>query len=88
MHGLTLSLAQELAPRGIRVNCVAPGAVATDLIAAARANPAFEQAVSAMTAFRRIGEPSDIADAVLLLLQPEAGWITGQIVEVSGGLRL
>jgi NAD(P)-dependent dehydrogenase (short-subunit alcohol dehydrogenase family) len=87
-HGLTLSLAQELAPRHIRVNGVAPGAVSTDLIADARQNPAFEQAVSAMTAFRRLGEPSDIADAVLLLLQPEAGWITGQIIEVSGGLRL
>jgi NAD(P)-dependent dehydrogenase (short-subunit alcohol dehydrogenase family) len=87
-HGLTLSLAQELAPRRIRVNGVAPGAVSTDLIADARQNPAFEQAVSAMTAFRRLGEPSDIADAVLLLLQPEAAWITGQIIEVSGGLRL
>jgi NAD(P)-dependent dehydrogenase (short-subunit alcohol dehydrogenase family) len=87
-HGLTLSLAQELAPRRIRVNSVAPGAVATDLIADARQNPAFEQMVSAMTAFRRLGEPADIADAVLLLLQPEAAWITGQIIEVSGGLRL
>ena len=87
-HGLTLSLAQELAPRGIRVNLVAPGAVATDLIAESRKNPAFEQGISAVTAFGRLGEPVDIANAVLLLLQPEAGWITGQIVEVSGGLRL
>ena len=87
-HGLTLSYAQELAPRGIRVNCVAPGAVATDLIAEARQNEAFERGVKAMTAFGRLGEPSDIADAVLLLLQPESGWITGQVIEVSGGLRL
>jgi NAD(P)-dependent dehydrogenase (short-subunit alcohol dehydrogenase family) len=87
-HGLTLSLAQALAPRGIRVNCVAPGAVETDLIADARANPAFEEGVKAITAFGRLGKPVDIASAVMLLLQPEAGWITGQVIEVSGGLRL
>jgi NAD(P)-dependent dehydrogenase (short-subunit alcohol dehydrogenase family) len=70
------------------VNVVAPGAVDTDLIAESRKNPAFDQAVIAMTAFGRIGTPADIADAVLLLLQPEASWITGQVIEVSGGLRL
>ena len=88
MHGLTLSLAQELAPRKITVNAIAPGAVATDLIAESRKHPAFEQAVLTMTAFGRLGQPKDIADAALLLVQPEAGWITGQIIEVSGGLRL
>ena len=41
-----------------------------------------------MTAIGRLGQPKDIADAALLLVQPEAGWITGQIIEVSGGLRL
>ena len=88
MHGLTLSLDQELAPRKITVNAIAPGAVATDLIAESRKHPAFEQAVLTMTAFGRLGQPKDIADAALLLVQPEAGWITGQIIEVSGGLRL
>jgi 3-oxoacyl-[acyl-carrier protein] reductase len=88
IHGLTLSLAEELAPKQITVNVVAPGAVETDLIAESQKNPAFNQAVIAMTAFRRIGKPIDIAGAVLLLTQPEAGWITGQIIEVSGGLRM
>jgi NAD(P)-dependent dehydrogenase (short-subunit alcohol dehydrogenase family) len=87
-NSLTLSLAEELAPRKITVNAVAPGAVATDLISEARKNPAFEQMVLGMTAFRRLGEPSDIANAVELLVDPKAGWITGQIIEVSGGLRL
>jgi len=86
-HGLTLSYAQELAPRGIKVNCVAPGAVATDLIAPSRGD-AFDKAVKSVTAFGRIGEPSDIANAILLLVQPEAAWITGQTIEVSGGLRI
>jgi 3-oxoacyl-[acyl-carrier protein] reductase len=62
--------------------------VETDLIADARANPAFEEGVKAITAFGRLGKPVDIASAVMLLLQPEAGWITGQVIEVSGGLRL
>jgi 3-oxoacyl-[acyl-carrier protein] reductase len=87
-NGLTLSLAAELAPRRITVNAIAPGAVATDLIAEARQNPAFEQAVIAMTAFRRLGEPQDIANVVWLLVSPQGGWITGQVIEASGGLRL
>ncbi|MDB5447858.1 MAG: hypothetical protein JWQ97_3175 [Phenylobacterium sp.] len=88
MNSWTLSLAQELAPKKINVNCVAPGAVDTDLIAGSKGNPAFEQMVLANTAFRRLGQASDIADAIMLLVQPEAAWITGQIIEVSGGLRL
>jgi 3-oxoacyl-[acyl-carrier protein] reductase len=87
-NSLTLSLAEELAPRKITVNAIAPGAVATDLIAEASKNPAFVQAVTSVTAFRRIGEPQDIANAVDLLVSEKGGWITGQIIEVSGGLRL
>jgi NAD(P)-dependent dehydrogenase (short-subunit alcohol dehydrogenase family) len=87
-NGLTLSMAQEFAPRRITVNALAPGAVATDLINEARKDPAFERGVIAMTAFRRLGEPEDIAGVVRLLVSPEAGWITGQVIEASGGLRL
>jgi NAD(P)-dependent dehydrogenase (short-subunit alcohol dehydrogenase family) len=87
-NGLTLSLAAELASRKITVNAVAPGAVATDMVAESRKNPAFEAAVLAVTAFRRFGEPEDIANMVALLCRPEAGWVTGQIIEASGGLRL
>lgn len=88
VSGLTLSLAAELGPRQITVNAVAPGAVATDLIANLRENKAIIEQIERQTAFGRIGEPDDIADAVLLLLRPEARWITGQTIEVSGGLRL
>jgi len=88
LNGLTRSLAQELAPRRITVNQISPGAVATDLSADQRAIPGFNEMVIASTAFGRYGETTDIADAVLLFLQPEASWITAQIVEVSGGVKL
>ena len=88
INGLTRSLAQELAPRRITVNAVNPGAVATDLSAKQREIPGFNEMVIAATAFGRYGETADIANAVLLLLQQEASWITAQVIEVSGGLRI
>ena len=63
-------------------------AVLTDLSADQRKIPGFNEMVIAATAFGRYGETGDIAGAILLLLQPEAGWITAQIIEVSGGLRI
>lgn len=88
VKGLTLSLAAALGPRLITVNAIAPGAVATDLIADLQNNSAAIEHIKRVTAFGRIGQVDDIADAVLLLLRPEARWITGQVIEVSGGLRL
>ncbi len=88
VNGLTLSLAQELAPRRITVNAVAPGAVATDMIAAARQDKVFNDMVIGATAFKRFGEPQDIADVVGFLVGPQGGWVTAQVIEASGGLRL
>jgi NAD(P)-dependent dehydrogenase (short-subunit alcohol dehydrogenase family) len=88
VNGLTVSLAQELAPRRITVNAVSPGAVATDLLTAARQDPAFEKMVVSGTAFGRFGEPADIAQVVAFLCGPEAGWVTGQVIEATGGARL
>ena len=88
VNGLTLSLAQELAPRRITVNAVAPGATATDMISAARADKTFNDMVIGATAFKRFGEPQDIANVVGFLVGPEGGWVTGQVIEASGGLRL
>ena len=87
-NSLTWSLAAELAPRKITVNAIAPGAVATDLLAQSLKDPAFEQAMIATTAFGRLGEPDDIAAAVGLLVGDGGAWITGQIIEASGGMRL
>ena len=88
VKGLTLSLAAALGSRRITVNAIAPGAVDTDLIADLQSNPAAIEHIERVTAFGRIGQVDDIADAILLLLRHEARWITGQVIEVSGGLRL
>jgi NAD(P)-dependent dehydrogenase (short-subunit alcohol dehydrogenase family) len=88
VNGLTLSLAAELGPRGISVNAVAPGATDTDLIAHLAQKPEFHRTIAATTAFGRLGQPEDIAEAVMMLVAPENRWVTGQIVEASGGLRL
>jgi 3-oxoacyl-[acyl-carrier protein] reductase len=81
----TRGMAKELGPRGIRVNAVAPGA--TSLPEAPRL-PELTQLFVNETALGRIGTPQDIARAVRFLAGEEAGFITGQVLEVSGGYRL
>lgn len=84
---ITRSLAAELGPRHILVNAVLPGPVDTE---GSRAMPGADQinaAFLARTPLGRIGRPRDISTVVLFLVSPEAGWITGQIIQVSGGLR-
>jgi NAD(P)-dependent dehydrogenase (short-subunit alcohol dehydrogenase family) len=86
---LTRYMAKELAPRGIRVNTLAPGGVETDFNGAAlRDNPGLNKAVASQTALGRVGLPDDIGGALAVLLSPEAQWITGQRIEVSGGMVL
>lgn len=81
----TRGMAKELGPRGIRVNAVAPGAI--NLPEAPRP-PELTQLFVNETALGRIGEPMDIARAVRFLASEEASFITGQVLEVSGGYRL
>ncbi len=81
----TRGMAKELGPRGIRVNAVAPGA--TNLPEAPR-SPELTQLFVNDTALGRIGTPLDVARAVRFLAGDEAGFITGQVLEVSGGYRL
>ncbi len=85
----TRYLAKELGPRRITANVIAPGAIETDFSGGAvRDNPELNKMVASMTALGRVGLPDDIGGAVAMLLSPEAGWINGQRVEVSGGQGL
>jgi len=86
---MTRYLAKELAPRGITVNVVAPGAVETDFgNGAVRDNAQLNAAIAGQTTLGRVGQPDDIGAAVAMLLSPGSGWITGQRIEVSGGMVL
>jgi NAD(P)-dependent dehydrogenase (short-subunit alcohol dehydrogenase family) len=84
--GLMLSAAATYAPRGIRVNCVAPGLVETPLTARITGNETALEASRAMHALGRIGHPEEVASAIAWLLDPENSWITGQTIGVDGGL--
>jgi NAD(P)-dependent dehydrogenase (short-subunit alcohol dehydrogenase family) len=86
---LTRYLAKELGTRGIRVNAIAPGAIATDFSGGAvRDNPQVNAFVAANTALGRTGQPDDIGGAVAALLSERMGWINGVTVEASGGMFL
>ncbi|MFE1948898.1 SDR family oxidoreductase [Streptomyces sp. NPDC059524] len=88
LNTFTLALAKELAPRGITVNAVAPGFVETDMNAAKRATPEAAAHLAASSVFNRIGRPADIADIVTFLASDASRWVTGQILDASGGSRL
>jgi NAD(P)-dependent dehydrogenase (short-subunit alcohol dehydrogenase family) len=84
VEGLTVALAAELAPK-IRVNCAAPSLTRTPLAKGLTANETMANAIAALHAIPRLGEPDDVAALGALLLDGEAGWITGQIIGVDGG---
>jgi 3-oxoacyl-[acyl-carrier protein] reductase len=88
VNAITRSLAQELGPRKIRVNAVNPGMIETEgLHTAGIPGSDFHKQVEAQTPLGRIGQPQDIAPAVVFLASPESAWITGETLYVSGGLR-
>jgi len=84
---LTKILATELGPLGIRVNVVSPGLTQTDMLSA-MPDEALRKLVDEATALRRLGEPEDIVPSIVWLASDHAGWITGQVVQASGGLLL
>jgi len=84
--GLTLSAAATYAPKGIRVNAVAPGLVRTPMTARITGSDAALKTSTAMHALGRVGEPEDVASAIAWLLDPAQSWVTGQVIGVDGGL--
>lgn len=84
---LILHLAAELGAKGIRVTGVAPGAIETDMSAWLNSDEGKNQA-HAIQALKRIGKPDDIANVVAFLAGPDADWVTGHIVNASGGTKL
>lgn len=84
VNGLTRALALELAPRNIRVNAVAPGAIDTPG-AFEKASDEMKQKTAASVPLGRIGSPADIAHAAFFLASDEASYITGQVLVVDGG---
>jgi 3-oxoacyl-[acyl-carrier protein] reductase len=84
--GLTRSLAREYASRGITVNAVAPGFIETDMTA--DLPEAARQGIVDQTPLGRIGRPEEVAAAVVFLASEEAGYITGQVVRVNGGMHV
>jgi 3-oxoacyl-[acyl-carrier protein] reductase len=85
---LTKSLSTELAPKGIMVNCVAPGWVHTDMSAATLADPTLGPKIGAGIPVGRAATPREIAGPVLFLCTPLAGFISGEILNVNGGAVL
>ncbi len=82
--GMTKSLAKEVGPSGIRVNCVAPGVIDTDMNA--QLSEADMEELKQSTALCRIGTPADVAGVVAFLADDDAGFITGQVIGVDGGI--
>ncbi len=88
LEALARSMAVELAPEGITVNCVVPGLIRKDERAAAALDEDGRQRTLAMIPAGRLGEPAEVAAAIAFLLGPEAAYITGQAIHVDGGLTL
>ena len=86
LFGLTKTLARETARRGITVNCVAPGFIATEMVSA-MPDDALAKVV-AQIPIGRLGAPEEVARVVAFLVDPAAAYITGSIVDVNGGLNM
>lgn len=83
---MSKSIAREIGARGVTVNCVAPGFIATDMTDAL--SEAQKASLLAQIPMSRLGKPEDIADAVVFLASAAADYITGQVIEVNGGMRM
>jgi 3-oxoacyl-[acyl-carrier protein] reductase len=86
MIGMSKAMAREIAPRGITVNCIAPGFISTPMTDAL--NEKQKTAITQMIPAGTLGQPEDIANAVLFLASDEAGYITGQTLNINGGMAM
>jgi 3-oxoacyl-[acyl-carrier protein] reductase len=87
VHTFTRGLARELGPSNVRVNAVAPGMIDTPMLEGRVARQSLET-LKAMTPLGRLGSVSEVAPLVLLLLSPASAFITGEVIEVNGGLLM
>lgn len=86
IEGMTRAMATELSPKGIRINCIAPGFIATDMSAKAlNSDPERKGKALGRTPMGKLGHPSDIGDAALFLASDGARYITGTVLPVDGG---
>lgn len=85
---LTIVMAKVMGLRGITVNCVMPGLIASDANADLRASDQTRTHLESMTAMKRLGEPQDFSGVITSLVSDRMGYVTGQIIAVSGGMSL
>ena len=86
VNGITISLARELGPRGIRVNAVAPGVTATDMVASLPEE--MIAPIAAAIPLKRVGQPEDVANAFVYLASDLASYVTGEVLAVDGGMTV
>lgn len=88
INTLTLTLSSQLGSRGITINAIQPGFVATDMNASMLQDPAAYQYGADFSVFRRWGQPEDVADIAAFLASSDSRWVTGQLIDASGGSHL
>jgi acetoacetyl-CoA reductase len=86
MHGFAMSLAQELASKGVTVNTVCPGYIGTEMVKAVK--PEVLEKIVAQIPVKRLGEPSEIASIITWLASDDAAFTTGAEFSVNGGLHM
>ena len=86
IESLAKSMAQELSPRGITVNVIAPGAIETPMLRAH--SEERKKGMAASTPLKRLGRPQEIASAICYLASDDAGFITGTVMHINGGIRM
>jgi NAD(P)-dependent dehydrogenase (short-subunit alcohol dehydrogenase family) len=88
LETFTVVLAKDLGPRGITVNCINPGLIESDANIHVRENEEIAAYLKNTTPMGRFGKPEDFAGVAVSLASPHMGYVTGQVIEVSGGMSL